>query len=64
MQKYTNENENQDEILNNLEALCRQNALFGPDGASTLGDEDDGWMGMDRNRRIELQFECVGRRLA
>ena len=54
----------QNELLDNLEALSRQKALFGAPGGSLLGEEDDRWMLLDRNARIDLEVECWGRRLA
>jgi hypothetical protein len=63
--KYTHhDDDNEKNLLENLEALCRKRTAFPGDIASVLSGHDDSWMLMDRNARIDLEVDCWGRRLA
>jgi len=62
--KYTHDEENQPNLLENLEALSRRSPAISGDLGSVLGDEDDSWMLLANNARIDIEAECWGRRLA
>lgn len=62
--KYAHDEENQPNLLENLEALSHGSPLYSGDLGSILGDEDDRWMLLENNARIDLEVECWGRRLA